>query len=47
MKQLWLLAMAILVAADFWTRAHPPQPWNFYPPALLVGQDDLLYLNHV
>lgn len=47
MKHLWLFALAFLGGAYLWTRANPPQPWDFYTPALPVGQDDLLYLNQV
>ncbi|WP_435008025.1 hypothetical protein P12x_005292 [Tundrisphaera lichenicola] len=47
MKHLWLVAPAFLVLLFAYARTHPSQPWDFHPPALPVGQDELLYLNQV
>lgn len=46
MRYLWVLG-ALLAVAYGYARTHPSQPWYFYPPALPVGTDELLYPNQV
>jgi hypothetical protein len=42
-----LLALVFVLFAAYWTAAHPPQPWDFFPPPLPVDEDNLLDLNPV
>jgi hypothetical protein len=47
MNRLWILALVVVGFSLAYAKTHPPQPWDFYPPALPVGQDELLYMNRV
>ena len=47
MRHLWLVALVVVVLSVAWTRLHPPQPWDFYPPTLPVGTDELLFPNQI
>jgi hypothetical protein len=45
MNRLYILALAFVLFAAYWTRTHPPERWDFIGGTLTVPDDELLELN--